>query len=751
MYSKRTAIIILSITLLVTGWLGYRASLSGFDYEFEKFFPQGDNETQYFEEFRKSFENDYDYLLIAIENNQGVFEPQFLQKVDSLTQELKSLNYVTEVISPTELKLPVVTGLGIQWRKVLHPDDSLLLRKDEQKIYESKEWIGSFFSEDKKAIALVLKNEEKLSKKKSDELIEGIEKSIGSYHFEATHLAGKLKAQQVYLMRMQREIILFLVVAIVLVIITLAVTFRSLWGVIFPILIVLFSIIWQLGIMQLLGKKIDVLQVLVPTILFVVGMSDVIHILSKYVEELRYGTSKTEAIRRSMKDVGLATFLTSFTTAVGFFTLITAQIMPIRDFGVYTSIGVMVAFFLTIIMMPAIMVLAPLPKISKDKKASEKWHKFLTGNFRFVIRYRKAIFWGFGIITVVCLSVIPRIKVNNFLLEDLRPHEPLKKEFMFFEKKFSGGRPFEMLIESKNTDQKLFRSDVIYEIQKLELLAKKHFDLGFIQSPVSMVKFFNRAQNSGLNNYFKVPVKKNELDSILYRMELSGFLEMEQSRLFVDESQTKARISAKMDDLGSYVVNNMEKEFLKEAYQQIDTSIISFQLTGSARLVDKNISSLSVNMVKGLGVAFLIIALCFGLLFKSLRMIVIALIPNVIPLIVIAGIMGFTGIDLKVSTSIIFTIAFGIAVDDTIHFLSRYKIELNKNKSKLYAIKRTFMSTGRAMILTSIVLCMGFIAMVTSGFLSIFYMGFLISITLLIALLADLYLLPLLLIYFTKK
>jgi hypothetical protein len=228
---------------------------------------------------------------------------------------------------------------------------------------------------------------------------------------------------------------------------------------------------------------------------------------------------------------------------------------------------------------------------------------------------------------------------------------------------------------------------------------------------------------------------------------LTGHSEMKR---FVSEDLRTVRISAKMHDVGSYRMTRMEKEFRKDMSTKMN-GMLSFHLTGSARLIDRNISYLSVSMMQGLGMAFLMIAVIFGIMFRSLRMLLIAFIPNTIPLFVVAGFMGWTGIDLKVSTSMIFTIAFGIAVDNTIHFLSRYRIEKYNGKSDLYAIKRSHLSTGKAIIITSGILFAGFAGMITSSFLSIFYFGLLIFVTLFIGLMADLFLLPVLLIFWRRK
>lgn len=751
MYSRKTALLIILAVFLVTAFFGYRASLSKFDYDFEKFFPRGDKETQTFEEFRLIFENDYDFLLIALENQDGIFEPAFLQKVQSLTEKLKTLPYVVRVFSPTEIKIPVLTGFGVSYRKILHPTNENLLKKDKERIYQTDEFIGSFFSKDTSAICLIVQNKERLSKKKSDLLLNETETLLNSYQFDRVHLAGKIKAQQVYLQRMQEEIFLFLSLAIILVIILLATTFQSLWSVTFPILIVFFSIIWQLGIMQLLDKKIDILQVLVPTILFVVGMSDVIHILSKYIEELRSGKTKQEAIKKSVKEVGLATFLTSFTTSVGFATLVTSTITPVQDFGLYTSIGVMVAYILTIVLMPAVMALAPRPSIISNQRSTRLWNILLHRFFLFSIKYRWPIAFVTLLIGCICIVSLQQVKVNNLLLEDLHPREPLKQEFAYFEKNFSGGRPFEMQIMLADTATNLWQTKHIRYLEKLEKSVTQHFELGFVQSPLTFIRFYHRAINSGLNAYYNIPANDQQLDSLLQDMKQKGGIPSDESKRFLSENFTTARISAKMHDVGSYRANQMEKAFWEEINQWDETKKYQIKITGSARLIDLNISHLSVNLIKGLGLAFVIVSVLFGLLFRSWIMIFIALIPNIIPLLIIAGLMGLTGIDLKVSSSIIFTIAFGIAVDDTIHFLSRFRIELDKGKGKLYALKQSYFSTGKAIFLTTLVLCMGFAGMISSSFQSVHVIGLLTTITLFTALFFDLFLLPFLIITFYQS
>lgn len=744
------SISVISIIFIFTIVFAYGLSKSQFDYDFEKFFAPNDKETDFYENYRNEFENDYDFLLIGLKNKTSIYDTAFLYRVNQLADTLKSLQNVTNVLSPTQIKIPVLGAGGYFNKKLLSFNSTEKTKKDSIYLNESKELFGSFISTDQKSVCLLLNTKVKMAKKPSDKLIGEIESIVNSFQFHEHYLAGKIKAQQVYLDKMQGEIVLFLALAIILVVVFLGITFQNFWHVIIPIVTVLLSIIWQLGFMYFLGKKIDILTVLVPTILFVVGMSDVIHFIAKYLEELRNGHEKVIALRKSLKDIGFATFLTSFTTALGFVTLYTSNLVPIQEFGLYTALGVMIAYVLAITLMPSIMLLLPTPKLVNNKKYTDWWYRFLHRQLLFVFKYPKYIISFFVLATIILFLGVTKIRVNNLLLEDLSPKEPMKINFKFFEDNFSGGRPFEMKIEVNDKNKTVLDYEVIQELVKLEYISKITFELGFVQSPLNIIKTFNRSLNSGLNDYYKIPQTKIEYDKVKQSMLLSGILSNEFILKIIHKDLRKCRISGKMHDLGSYKVNQMEREFDEVTSQNINKELISFQLTGSARLVDKNISNLSRNLLQGLSIAIIIVAIAFGLMLRSIRMMIISLIPNLIPMIAIAGIMGFSGTDIKVSTSIIFTIAFGIAVDDTIHFLSRYKIELKNGYSKLYAIKRSFLNTGKAMILTSLVLCAGFVTMISSSFMSIFYVGFLLSLTLFIALLADLYLLPLLIMYMGK-
>jgi len=497
--------------------------------------------------------------------------------------------------------------------------------------------------------------------------------------------------------------------------------------------------------MAMNGKNLDIMTILIPTIMFVVGMSDVIHILSKYLEELRYGKDKISAIQKTMKEVGLATFLTSLTTAIGFLTLLTAGIRPIREFGVYTAVGVMLAFILAITFLPALLFFLEKPKIVNTQNDKLFWYKWLHNLLLSIIKHRIAILITTITLSIISIYGISKIEINVKLIDEVNEGDPLKEDFLFFEKNFGGGRPFEFTIWLKDSTKSILDESVLKDLNKIQNYLEKDFHVKQIFSPISVVKSLNRSIHAGLPFYYNIPTDSLENQKITRLLKIASNAKALNN--LITPNQLQARFTGKIDDIGSkYMIQKTDSMYLF-LEQNLDPSIYGYKVTGSAALIDKTNFYLSKNMLEGLLIAFVAIAIIMSLLFKSPKIILVSLIPNIIPLLLIGGLIGFWGIGLKMSTSIIFTIAFGIAVDDTIHFLSKLKIELSKGKSMLYAIKRTFISTGKAIILTSIILSGGFLTLILSSFNGTFYTGLLISLTLIFAVFADLLLIPVLLIF----
>ena len=571
--------------------------------------------------------------------------------------------------------------------------------------------------------------------------------SLNALDLSPAYMAGKVRAQPVYLDLIQQELVVFLSASLVLVIILLSVAYRTFWAIVIPLLVVSLAGIWTLAFMYLTGKPLDLMMVLLPTIIFVVGMSDVVHILTRYIEEIRHGNSHTAALKVTFNEVGIATFLTSLTTGIGFLTLITSNIIPIRDFGIYTAVGVLIAYIMAFTLLPSALVFLPPPRIAENQNLRKRWRNMLTKGLVWVLRYRIRITIVTTVLVVLAVLGMQKLRVNTFLIDDLPRSHPLKSAFLFFDQNFGGSRPFEMAIDVKSDSLGVFDYRVLKEIEKVHNYLEQTYQATALSSPVSVVKSTNEALNGGASQFYSVP-DANAFNRLLPHLE--RFRKRSYFDQMLSEDLKQSRFSGRIPDIGSNLSTEKLLQLNQFVESSVDTNLVDFRVTGTSLLIDKNNDYLVRNMSTGLAIAFAVVALIAGVMFRSWRMILITLLVNVIPLLLVAGIMGALGVTLKLTTSVIFTIAFGIAVDDTIHFISKLKMELAKGSSVLYAIKRTYFSTGKAIIITTFILISGFMTLLLSAFGGTFYIGLFVSLTLLFALVVDLTLLPVLVLWFYR-
>jgi len=745
--SKRIAYAAIAIVVLITVSLGYFLKDLRFNYVFEDFFPIDDPELEYYMDYREVFGNDNDYLLLSVEAETSIFDTTYLQKVSRLTDSLKSFQHLSEVISPTSIRRPIISPGGFFRIPLLHPKDPTRARKDSLFLAGNDFWRGNMISEDGRSMGIFVRHNPLTSKEMTDSIMSYIYGQLDLQGFKQYRIAGKASAQGVFIEKMQVELLTFLSISIVLVVLFLAYGYRSWWGILIPLIVVLLAVVWTTGLMGATNKPLDILMVLLPTILFVVGMSDVVHIMTKYIEELRLGHSKIAAITTTFREVGLATLLTSITTAVGFATLLTASIRPIREFGVYTAVGVFFAFLVAFCLMPATLILVKRPKVSIKKVHHSAWFTILSYLFRKALRSPGKVIVTSILISALSVVGMFLLNINTYLIEDLPQDDPLKQAFTHFDINYGGSRPFELHVEVMDTTFNLYSPPVVQEIEKVDHYLKTIYEAGSVVSPSTIVKVINQATNGGASEAFSVP----EDDWSKVNRYLPRFLRSRQGTLISTADQMEGRITGRVGDIGSKISLQRTAELREFIIANTNTELVRFTVTGTSNLIDKNNEYLANNMFQGLGIAFVVVALIAGFMFRSIRMIFITLLPNIIPLLMVAGIMGYFGIALKLSTSIVFTIAFGIAVDDTIHFISKFKLELNKGKSVLYALKRTYLSTGKAVIITSIILSGGFLTLILSSFGGTFYTGLLVSLTLLFALVIDLSLLPVLIMLFFRQ
>ena len=764
-WRRRSGWILVAIGIL-TALAGWRASQIGFNYDFEAFFPEGQPETAFYLQFREAFSTDNDFILVGLKAENGVFDADFLRATRQLSAALDSVDGVTGVLDPTDLSLPVrdpVLGMVFE-RPLLRWDQPEHYATDSAYIWRDPQWVGTVFSEDGRSLALTLLQTPMLSKEGCDRIAADTDAVLAEWKAAQRarglevecHRAGRAHAQVHYVSVMEREVALFVGLGLLLLITFLFVAFRTWWGIVIPLTVILLSGLGTLAFMEVTGKGIDIMTVVLPTIIFVVGMSDVVHIITRYLDELRAGLPPFPALRKAFREVGLATFLTSLTTAIGFLTLLSSAIGPIREFGLYTAAGVFIAFGLAFSLLPAVLMRtkAPIRHATRpNDHGASPWTPWLSRWFIRIVRHRRVILGTAVVLTGVSVVLLSGIVVNNYLLEDLREDDPLRQEFNFFERDFSGVRPYELALRFAPGQNTLGQPGVLAAVDSVETWLAHDVGAGSVLGPASVARMAHRLLNGDRPSANRIP-EGAALSRLLDRLEKLDRGGADNAgagwSAAVRDDLGLARITAKTADLGAIVLAERNAQFLERVNahlsREFDTPPFSVEVTGTANLIDLNNRFLASDMVLGLLIAFGMVALIVGLLFRSLRMTLISLVPNVLPLLFIAGFMGALNIDLKVSTSIIFTIAFGIAVDDTLHFLAKYRLLLRQGRQPIWALRRTFLATGKAIIITSIILCGGFATLMLSSFEGTFHIGLLVSLTLCFAVVVDLAVLPLLLL-----
>ncbi|WP_324678872.1 efflux RND transporter permease subunit [Hymenobacter sp. GOD-10R] len=743
------------LTLIVLALLSavsvYHVAHLRFNYNFNDFYPAGDPDLAYYEKYSERFGNDNDFVLLALEAPAGhtVFNGPFLSRVDSLTRFAQRQRNVVHVVSPTNATNPVVEGLGVFNLPYLHPAEPARLQDDSALIYRTPGLVDNLFARDARAITVLIQTSPELKKPAGDSLLTSIKTQLGQLGFAENnyHLAGRLVAQSVFVDRLQWELAVFMSLSVVLVTVLLWFTFRTWWGVVLPLIVVLGAILWGLGLMAACGISIDLMTALLPVMMFVVGMSDTIHIITRYVTELGYGASKKDALLTTIKESGFGSGLSALTTSIGFFTLMTSTIKPIHNFGLFTGISVLLAFVLSFTLLPALLILLRKPQLRTAREDGHSWDGILGRLFRWVLTRRRLVFTTAGLILAGSIFFAMQIRINSALLDDLSDSDPVKQDFRFFDQRFAGVRPFELNLQPAQ-GRSIYDLAVLQEVEQIENYLKKDYDLRVAASPVTIIKSVRKALNGGGVEEYRLPDSEAELRRIVNKVKL--FRKKPEFRALVAPDGSEGRLTGRMPDVGSIRADALNLGLRRFLRQQIDSTVVHTRLTGSANLIDKNNENLTLNMIQGMSIDIVMVVLIVLALFRSLRMTVVVIIPNLVPIIIVAGVMGACGVAMKVSTSIIFTIAFGIAVDDTIHFISKLKLTLLHEPTLFRAVRKTYLMAGKAVIVTSLILVGGFSTLIFSRFDGTFYVGVLIGLTLLFGVVAELTLLPLLILFFYK-
>ncbi|MEZ4887853.1 MAG: MMPL family transporter [Chitinophagales bacterium] len=717
-------------------------------HDLDGFFPEEDADLDFYNEHRAYFPADDNFVYIALVNESGIFDSVFLQKSNAFTKACDSIPHIEGVTSLTTLQSIIKTPFGTVPVSVLHFNEPEKYAVDSTHILQDERVVGRYISEDATVFSIVIVHKEHTN---ADEIeaISGATNAIVERfegEFDDIRVAGRAVTLSAIVGKIGQEFVFYAFVATILAVLVMSLLLRRFWGVVIACVSVAIGLVWFMGFLGLTGKTLDIMSTLFPTLAVMVGLSDVIHILTKYMDEIHKGLRQKDALKIAIKEIGWATLLTSLTTAVGFLSLYTANISALKIFGLYAAAGVILTYIAVLGVMVVLLPLIPPEKLV-NQQTGDFWYRSMDWIFR-TVKTRRKLIAGISIgVFAVCLVGISKISTNAFLLDDLPRSNTIRKDFLFFEEKLSGARPFEMAVIPQK-DYKINDLKVLQQIDTLVSYLQNLNEIGVLTSPAMIYKSLHQSNNGNNLQYYRLP--PDELTLQKYELQLKQLDRKNATASVMTKDRKYARINGNMLDLGSEPIAELNQQIKEWITENTDAGVVQFRLTGSGVVLDKNHQYLRQSLFTGLGVAFLVVSLLMALLFRDLQMSLIALIPNIFPLLITGAVMGYFGISLKASTSIIFTLAFGIAVDDTIHFLSKLKLQFQKGLDLDTAIRNTFLETGKALCITTFILFCGFGSLAFSDFAATFYIGLLLSITLLSALVADLFLLPVV-IYWWKK
>jgi hypothetical protein len=544
------------------------------------------------------------------------------------------------------------------------------------------------------------------------------------------------------------ELNLFLLLSVIITGVILFLFFRSIKAVIFPLIIIGIIVVWVLGTIALFGFEITLLTGLIPPIIVVIGIPNSVYMLNKYHHEYNTHGDKMLALSRIIRKIGVVALITNLTTAIGFFVLISTQIAVLVEFGIVAGLNIMATFVVSIILIPAVFSYVKPPSQKHLKHLKFKMlDAVLTGLDIAVHRYRLLIFGLTGGVLLISLYGASQIKAVSYIVDDIPKKSQLRQDMDFLEDNFGGVMPLEIIVDTgqKKGVQNLANLRKIEELQSF-LDSIEYMSISI--SPVSFIKASRQAYYNNNPAFYDLPTPRDRAFILRY---LQGNKDSEElTRAFVDSTGQRIRVSVKMEDIGSIKMDSLVSTVIQPKVDEIfEGTNMTARVTGTTFIYIKGNEFLIRNLISSMIIAFFLIALIMGSLFRNGKMILISIVSNMGPLIITAGIMGFFGIPLKPSTALIFSIAFGISVDDSIHFLAKYRQELFANKFKVsIAVSKSLRETGASMIYTSIILFFGFVIFAASEFGGTVALGKLTSITLLFAMIANLVVLPALLLQF---
>jgi hypothetical protein len=762
----RNRILLLILLFAVTGLMVFFASKIQLSYEFSNAIPHDNSKYQDYLSFKKKFGDDGNVLVIGVQA-KDFFKLKNYEAFNNLNNELKKVPYVEDVLS-------VANAVDLLKDTTTHKLDAIPVFpkniNSQEQIDSSRKTFYSLpfyksllYNPVTNAYLIVVRiNKEILNSKGRTKVINDIVDRTNKYTATTnitTHISGLPLIRTEVADRIAHEMKWFIIGSLVLSALILLLMFRSVKTTLLSLLVVIIGVIWSVGIMQLFGYKITLLSALIPPLVIVIGIPNCIYFLNKYHSTYRKTQNKEQSLIDMVSRMGVVTLFCNLTAAIGLAVFALTQSAILKEFGEVAGLSIMLIFVISFILLPGALSYMEVPGNKHLKYLDLKFiTKLLLRIERWVFNHKKIVYAFTLVVVIFSVLGIFKLKTEGFIVDDLPKTDKIYTDLKFFENNFKGVMPLEIIIDTKKR-YGLTGARVLPVLIKMDSLSSYINKQKYMSRPLSIaegIKFVKQGfyegdpANYALPNSFDIafigdylrPQKDSNGQNNLTKLLTS----------FIDTARESTRMSINMADVGTVKLPLILDSLRKETNHLFDSSKYKVTFTGSTITFLEGSTYIINGLKESLLWAFLFIALCMLYLFKSLRILICSLIPNIIPLMVTAGIMGWAGIRLKPSTVLVFSLALGIAIDVTIRFLVNYRQELPANNYDIKkTVSQTINQTGLSIIYTSLVLIAGFIIFCFSGFGGTQSLGWLTSITLLTATLTNLILLPVLLLDISRQ
>ncbi|MFC4267598.1 efflux RND transporter permease subunit [Polaribacter marinivivus] len=755
----RNRYLVLLLIGIITAFLASQMKYMKFSYTEANLLPENHEANLEYNKFLEIFGEEGNLVILGVKDST-IFTPQKFNAWNNLVKQFNGLEEISFTLSIADIKKLKKDTKNRKF--VLEPlfdknpkstEEVLAIKKQ---LFENLPFYENLlFNKETGTLqtAIYIKKEIINTPKRRDfiykQLIPIVENFEESYNVDI-RISGMPYIRTLNAQNIQDEILLFVVGALLITAVIFFFFFRSFRATFITLLVVIIGVTWAFGFIGWFRYEITVLSALIPPLIIVIGVPNAVFLINKYQQEIKKHGNQAKSLQRVISKIGNATLMTNITTASGFATFVFVKSNLLREFGILASVNIISIFILALLIIPIIYSFMPLPKKKHLNHLERRWIENVVNWMEKTVKEQRI---GIYFATVFCIILgiigIYQIRVSGSLIEDMPKSLAFYKDIKFFENEFGGIMPLEILIDTKK-DKGVMKLSTLKKMEKINETIEAFPELSKSISVINLVKYSKQAYYKGNPKYYQLPTSQEQ--SYIFSYTKNSDSNASMLNTYVDSTGRYARMTTFMKDVGSDKMDIIQERLKAVIDKEFSSEKYDVSLTGKALVFIKGTNYLIKNLVFSLSLAIVLIALFMAWMFRSPQMILISLLPNILPLLITAGLMGFFDIPIKPSTILVFSIAFGISVDDTIHFLAKYRQELIANKWRIKpSVYAALRETGVSMFYTSIVLFFGFLVFTLSSFGGTIALGGLVSVTLLLAMVSNLLLLPSLLLTFEKK